>query len=164
MPERKSWTPPPEWCRRQSTGTPRAPAGSGESAIDGAKTGDVQQLDEEDAPGLHGDIVHTVGMGHSRRGAVIHAERPFNYLAVSKESHNQQGQTDKKRLPQKFLLKHAGMEKASPLLLLTPFGGFIIVPAIQMSTLNLTQNLFCLKKIALPPPSRLWYTIIPFRD
>ena len=53
---------------------PRAPAGAGQGAVDGAQAGDVQKLYQEDAPGFHGYIVHTVGVSHSRGGSISFSE------------------------------------------------------------------------------------------
>ena len=72
------------------------PAGAGQGAVDGPQTGDVQQLDQKDAPGLHGDVVHTIRVGNGGRRAVIHPKDLLDDLAVCEETHQQKDQTRKK--------------------------------------------------------------------
>ena len=76
------------------TGTP---AGTGQGAEDGTQTGDVQQLNEEQPPGLHGGVVHAVGVGHSRGLAIIHTEDLLDELAVQGKTHDQDNQRDQER-------------------------------------------------------------------
>ena len=70
----------------------RAPACAGQSAEDGAQTCDVQQLDEENTPGLHGHVVHAVRMDYSGRLAVIDVKNLLNELAVEEETDDQDSQ------------------------------------------------------------------------
>jgi hypothetical protein len=44
--------------------------GSHDSTTDGTYTGNVKELDEIDAPGFHGHIIDTVGMGHGGSGTL----------------------------------------------------------------------------------------------
>ena len=73
-----------------------APAGTGQSTVDGTKAGDIQQLDQENTPGFHGNVVHTIGVGYRRGGPVVNPEDLLHQLAVGEEAHDQQNQANKK--------------------------------------------------------------------
>ena len=71
-----------------------APAGTGQSTKDGAQTRDIQQLDQEQTPGFHGGVVHTVGVGYRRGLTVVNAEDLLDELAVQREAHQEDRQRD----------------------------------------------------------------------
>ena len=62
-----------------------------QSAEDGAQTGNVQQLDQEDSPALHGDEVNTVIDGDCRGFTVVRSEDFIHILAVEDKANQQDG-------------------------------------------------------------------------
>ena len=72
------------------------PQGAGQRAEDGAQSGDVQQLDQEQLPLGHDHVVHPVVDADGGGLPVIRAEGAVNHFAVDKVAGNQQGQTHKK--------------------------------------------------------------------
>ena len=65
-----------------------------QSAKDGTQTGNVQQLDQENSPALHGNEVNTVIDGDCRGFAVIGAKDLVYVLAVDGKADQQDGNCD----------------------------------------------------------------------
>ena len=61
---------------------------------DGAKARNVQQLDEEQLPLGHHNVVNAVVDAHSRSFAVVRSERVVNDLAIDKVADDQERQTE----------------------------------------------------------------------
>ena len=77
-------------------GDPQEHHGAPQSALhgtkDGAKARNVQQLDEEQLPLGHHDVVNAIVDADSRRFAVIRPKRVVNDLAVDKVAADQDRQ------------------------------------------------------------------------
>ena len=60
-----------------------AELGTHDGTADGTDACDVEKLDEVDAPGFHGYVVHAVGVGDSRSGTVgVDFDNAFDYLGI----------------------------------------------------------------------------------
>ena len=85
-------------CKDGAEGDPqehhRPPQCALHGTKDGAKAGDVQQLNEEQLPLGHHNVVHTVIDAHSRRFAVVRAEGVVHNLTIDKVAHDQDRQTE----------------------------------------------------------------------
>ena len=73
-----------------------APQSTLHGTKDGAKARNVQQLDEEQLPLGHHDIVHAVVDAHSRRFTVVRAEGIVHDLAIDEVSAHQDRKTEQK--------------------------------------------------------------------
>ena len=71
-----------------------AEQGTAQSAQDGAGAGDVQQLDQKDLPGGHGDVVNAVLHGIGGSLTIIGTEDLGHVLAVEHIAHEQQHDTE----------------------------------------------------------------------
>ena len=81
----------------------RAKNRSQQGSENGAGACDVKELNEKNPPGFHGNVVHPVGMGRSRRGPSVGTEDPFGQLAVEQVSSGQQKHGANQRYQKSFL-------------------------------------------------------------
>ena len=85
-------------CKDGAEGDPqkdhRPPQCALHGTKNGAKAGDVQQLNEEQLPLGHHNVVHTVIDAHSRRFAVVRTEGVVHDLTIDKVAHDQDRQTE----------------------------------------------------------------------
>ena len=72
-------------------GTPQSTL---QSTKDGAQTCNVQQLDEEQLPLGHHNVVNAVVDAHSRSFTVVRAKGVVNDLAIDKVADDQERQTE----------------------------------------------------------------------
>ena len=79
------------------------PAGTCQSAEDRSKAGDVEQLDQKDPGGSHGNVVASVLHGDGRGFAVVGSEHFFRDFTVNGKSHNQQCQTSEETYHTEYL-------------------------------------------------------------
>ena len=71
-----------------------APQSTLQCTKDGSQTCDVQQLDEEQLPLGHHNVVNAIVDAHSRSFAVVRSERIVNDLAIDKVADDQERQTE----------------------------------------------------------------------
>ena len=85
-------------CKDGAEGDPQEHHGTPQSTLqctkDGAQTCNVQQLDEEQLPLGHHNVVNAVVDAHSRSFAVVRSERVVNDLAIDKVADDQERQTE----------------------------------------------------------------------
>ena len=85
-------------CKDGAEGDPQEHHGAPQSTLqcteDGTQTCNVQQLDQEQLPLGHHDIVNTVVDAHSRRFAVVRAKGVVHDLTVDKVAHDQDRKTE----------------------------------------------------------------------
>ena len=74
----------------------RSPHSSGQSSEDRAKSSDVEELNEEQLPLWHYDVVDTVINGNSRSLSVIRIEDTIYELTIEEVSQNQDCKTNNK--------------------------------------------------------------------
>ena len=85
-------------CKDGAEGDPQEHHGAPQSTLqcteDGTQTCNVQQLDQEQLPLGHHNVVNTIVDAHSRRFTVVRAERVVNDLAIDKVADDQERQTE----------------------------------------------------------------------
>ena len=85
-------------CKDGAKGDPqehhRAPQSALQSTEDRAQASDVQQLDEEQLPLRHHDVVNAIVDADSRSFTVVRSERVVNDLAIDKVANDQERQTE----------------------------------------------------------------------
>ena len=85
-------------CKDGAEGDPQKDHRPPQSALhgteDGAQTRNVQQLDQEQLPLRHHDIVNTVVDAHSGRFAVVRAKGVVHDLTVDNVAHDQDRKTE----------------------------------------------------------------------
>ena len=85
-------------CKDGTKGDPqedhRAPQSALQGTEDRAQASDVQQLDEEQLPLRHHDVVNAIVDADSRSFTVVRSERVVNDLAINKIANDQDRQTE----------------------------------------------------------------------
>ena len=84
-------------CKDGAEGDPQEHHGTPQSTLqctkDGAQTCNVQQLDEEQLPLGHHNVVNAIVDAHSRSFAVVRSERVVHDLTIDKVAYDQKRQT-----------------------------------------------------------------------
>ena len=85
-------------CKDGAEGDPqehhRAPQSTLQCTKDGAEARDVQQLDEEQLPLRHHDVVNAIVDAHSGSFTVVRSKRVVHDLAIDKIAYDQERQTE----------------------------------------------------------------------
>ena len=85
-------------CKDGTKGNPQEHHGAPQSTLqcteDGAEARNVQQLDEEQLPLGHHDVVNAIVDAHSRSFTVVRSKRVVNDLAIDKIADDQERQTE----------------------------------------------------------------------
>ena len=85
-------------CKDGTKGDPQEHHGAPQSTLqcteDGAEARNVQQLDEEQLPLGHHDVVNAIVDAHSRSFTVVRSKRVVNDLAIDKIADDQERQTE----------------------------------------------------------------------
>ena len=82
----------------------RSPKGTLHCAEDGAQTRNIQQLDQEQLPLGHDNVVNAIVDANSRSFPVIRPEGVVNDFTISQVADDQQSQAEQKTYHKRFLL------------------------------------------------------------